>query len=802
MNTKTIKFDLNKYKLYEKIKAKQGDTKSRFLLFQLLDGSIPFNLKNRSVRAYMIKPDGREIFNDLIVNNYNLGYCTLELTNQVLAAQGIVKIELMVTEGDKKLTSSVFELEVVKSINSEKSIVSTNEFTALLNGLAALSEYDNYKNSVKEMEINKANKAEVEEKFISVEEKIKNNSEQLEHKTNELEVKKATKVELAVERERISNIIKNTGTSVNDEELQDGRVGANSVIYPTIGDSIREQIAQLNENLYTAVIAKLKLKSGYVDSTGNFITTDDGLLVSTDLYNFDYDTTINRTGTSEVQYKISYYDNDENFINSSDYKIFNNIIIKRNTKAILTFKYTDGGSLLNSNIGQIIYNVPKKFTQPITPKNMTTTSNLLEGVSFHPNKNVIDGADLVDFSVQGILTDSSVAFTYEPIQIRNSSGLIYNDIYLTRLNNSGVRQILFYDINGYHLQTIYGTTSGEAKEYKVNIHQYAWYMVVIGYSNVQQLGEFKVTIPKVKVEWLSSDGLEKKDVTASSIYIEKAYPNSSESEVLDYYKFPLTPSWGHEYLYSWYEKLYNNKNVVINVDGDSTSEEGMAFWNGGRRVDMIKKIMVTIGKYPANKLTINKNGYGSRTTGTYVGAFFNPSLSDDGINFPNGTLDESMKMNPDLIVFGYGINDASNTLFPNMTITEKLEQSKNWLEEALKRIRGNVSVNGRPAYNKSADELAVIICTPIQAENGNGRGREIWQQYQRFIFMELARKYHCAFYDVSARHYDHKFSNKWSQNNTTNDISPDNLHATPVCNADIFSGLQDLLFPICLWKWE
>ena len=182
MNTKTIKFDLNKYKLYEKIKAKQGDTKSRFLLFQLLDGSIPFNLKNRSVRAYMIKPDGREIFNDLIVNNYNLGYCTLELTNQVLAAQGIVKIELMVTEGDKKLTSSVFELEVVKSINSEKSIVSTNEFTALLNGLAALSEYDNYKNSVKEMEINKANKAEVEEKFISVEEKIKNNSEQLEHK--------------------------------------------------------------------------------------------------------------------------------------------------------------------------------------------------------------------------------------------------------------------------------------------------------------------------------------------------------------------------------------------------------------------------------------------------------------------------------------------------------------------------------------------------------------------------------------------------------------------------------------------
>ena len=242
MNTKTIKFDLNKYKLYEKIKAKQGDTKSRFLLFQLLDGSIPFNLKNRSVRAYMIKPDGREIFNDLIVNNYNLGYCTLELTNQVLAAQGIVKIELMVTEGDKKLTSSVFELEVVKSINSEKSIVSTNEFTALLNGLAALSEYDNYKNSVKEMEINKANKAEVEEKFISVEEKIKNNSEQLEQK--------ASKKDLEIERNRINLLTKiEAGETEGNTELLDIRNGADGVVYNTAGESVREQFKNVNNKV-------------------------------------------------------------------------------------------------------------------------------------------------------------------------------------------------------------------------------------------------------------------------------------------------------------------------------------------------------------------------------------------------------------------------------------------------------------------------------------------------------------------------------------------------------------------------
>lgn len=174
MNTKIIKLDLNR-RLYDKIIAKQGDTKSRFLLFQLLDGSIPFYLTNRSVRAYMVKPDGKEIFNDLIINNYSLGYCTLELTNQVLAVPGTVKIELMVTEEDRKLTSSVFELEVIKSINSEKSIVSTNEFTALLNGLSSLSEYDNYKNEI----------AAARDGEVNLLTKVKKIDEQLEHITQQ-----------------------------------------------------------------------------------------------------------------------------------------------------------------------------------------------------------------------------------------------------------------------------------------------------------------------------------------------------------------------------------------------------------------------------------------------------------------------------------------------------------------------------------------------------------------------------------------------------------------------------------------
>lgn len=309
MNTKTIKFDLNKYKLYEKIKAKQGDTKSRFLLFQLLDGSIPFNLKNRSVRAYMIKPDGREIFNDLIVNNYNLGYCTLELTNQVLAAQGIVKIELMVTEGDKKLTSSVFELEVVKSINSEKSIVSTNEFTALLNGLAALSEYDNYKNSVKEMEINKANKAEVEEKFISVEEKIKNNSEQLEQTVRKGE---GGSVTWAMASQDFRENVTGGNTAV---------VGKDSVLKENIvdGEVIKSKASfyKKTRNLFDKEKA---IYGKYVSSTTGELTTPS---VEGTFYASDYVEVINGSKynyrAKDNSYTLyAFYNNDKQFINGGN----------------------------------------------------------------------------------------------------------------------------------------------------------------------------------------------------------------------------------------------------------------------------------------------------------------------------------------------------------------------------------------------------------------------------------------------------------------------------------------------------
>ena len=161
MNTKIIKLDINK-KMFETITAKQGDTKSRFILFNLYDGPIQFDLTGRTVRVYGKKKDNTTIFNDLVITDAKKGYCTLELTNQMLAVEGMNELELVIFEGEKRLSTMPFILNVIGSKYSEDAIVSTNEFTALMNALKTVGDIDN-----------KAEKKEVEKL-----------SEQLEHIEN------------------------------------------------------------------------------------------------------------------------------------------------------------------------------------------------------------------------------------------------------------------------------------------------------------------------------------------------------------------------------------------------------------------------------------------------------------------------------------------------------------------------------------------------------------------------------------------------------------------------------------------
>lgn len=279
MNTKIIKFDINK-NLYDTLIAKQGDTKSRFLLFNLLDGSIPFSLENRSVRVYAIKPDGTEVFNDLIITDATKGYCILELTTQILAVAGTVKLELMVIENEKKLTSNIFYMSVKESINSEKAIVSTNEFGALL---TALQDVDNW------------NK-EFTEKSGKLEELYTPRLNELGEQMDNIEINKTDKTTTQNLQTQVNNLVLQAGNpEATSAEISQARGGYNVLserlnIYDYLAfknaEEFDDSILNANDNYYINTNGDLPTDSNYVTSSGIKVNLGDIIIYEGYVDNF------------------------------------------------------------------------------------------------------------------------------------------------------------------------------------------------------------------------------------------------------------------------------------------------------------------------------------------------------------------------------------------------------------------------------------------------------------------------------------------------------------------------------------
>ncbi|HFD2046051.1 TPA: BppU family phage baseplate upper protein [Clostridium perfringens] len=115
---------------YSNIVVKQRDN-TRYLLVQILDNGIKFNLENKTVRICARKPDGKEVFNDATIVDANEGMIEVLLTSQMLAVPGIIDAELTIYEGLEILSTMNFKITVEESFRNENSIESSNEYSAL-----------------------------------------------------------------------------------------------------------------------------------------------------------------------------------------------------------------------------------------------------------------------------------------------------------------------------------------------------------------------------------------------------------------------------------------------------------------------------------------------------------------------------------------------------------------------------------------------------------------------------------------------------------------------------------------------
>lgn len=129
--------------IYNPIQVKQSDN-ARYLLFNLLDNGVPFSLGNKTVRVYGVKPDGTKVFNNITIVNAQGGLVELQLTSQMLAKSGWLKLELVIYEATDILSTIKFDIDVIASLRDDAAIESTNEFSALTLALKSVQEWEKY----------------------------------------------------------------------------------------------------------------------------------------------------------------------------------------------------------------------------------------------------------------------------------------------------------------------------------------------------------------------------------------------------------------------------------------------------------------------------------------------------------------------------------------------------------------------------------------------------------------------------------------------------------------------------------
>ena len=112
---KPIELDVASCNLYKFIYAKQGDAKSRYIKATILANGEKVTISSGMTAIFRAKkPDGKAILNPAVVNDD--GTVTVELTEQTLAAEGVVDADIVISSASgEKLSTVPFKIDVEKA---------------------------------------------------------------------------------------------------------------------------------------------------------------------------------------------------------------------------------------------------------------------------------------------------------------------------------------------------------------------------------------------------------------------------------------------------------------------------------------------------------------------------------------------------------------------------------------------------------------------------------------------------------------------------------------------------------------
>jgi lysophospholipase L1-like esterase len=782
-------------------KCKQNDDLT--LEAYIYGNGAELDLTNKEIIIQALKADNTYIIqNTEIVKENNK--ILAELDRDFSRVSGTTKIEIVLMESGKQNTTFSFYLEVSASV-IKGAVESSNTVTVLealdnkiIETGQVLAEAIQVKEDTEQL---------IESGGAATTGDIANINAQLEEK--------AQQIDLEATNARISDIVANNGNGEKDVEVVDARKGKASLRdkIDEIDISVLENDRRLNSmfdyeleslnNLtwtndkgYYVGLSNSGFPDGTIGSKGFCSITEmnvsvgDVFVMTGTIYNAIAHYVIFDKDNKVLEIVPNYNVGANNFYTITEHKI---TIPEGGVKLGISRKTTDETFSLKKAVGYILKTNNKRYIKAFVP--------FESGKGYYVG---LSGSGYPD----GTLGSTS---THKAGSINVSSGEKY--LLNTSVLNKMAPYVIF-DKNDTVIY-IYGNVVSNGvtilDKYEIIIPEGGVKLGISCYIQnapnfmlLKETNEYSINVDSIEY-YSTLDDSECGILTAKPAV--KVNNQIQEMKFVNLYKYPFLPTWGHEYLSHWYEKIYNaNAQATLVLEGDSITEGYDPLYSGvndafkNMRGYHIKKIM-KIGNYPLQYLNLVNNGHGGRNTNEYVGnaTYGNPGIIASNIN---GFIDTGMSNNPDLLIIAYGMNDAdsTNTYLPK-TIEERVKLYELNMREALQRIRGNVSINGRPAYNKPLKDLSIIICNPtVSYKPTTSRSNDLWNQYVRIINQKLCREFYCAFCDLTFRTYDHKAdgSNDWSVLESSG--AKGWIHPNKYSDAQITSLLQDLIYPMALWN--
>ena len=127
--TQKITIELDGKSPFEYVVMKQGDKGSRILAVSLLQNKQPYEIPTGcTARIKYYKPDGNPVLNDCTLSANEI---LVTYTEQMLAAAGVGKGEIVLLKNGKELKSATYYTKIVETVYKTEGLTSDKEFLSM-----------------------------------------------------------------------------------------------------------------------------------------------------------------------------------------------------------------------------------------------------------------------------------------------------------------------------------------------------------------------------------------------------------------------------------------------------------------------------------------------------------------------------------------------------------------------------------------------------------------------------------------------------------------------------------------------